>query len=62
MNVCPTKFLLANAEAANVQVEPNVRAVGLNDGRSIHSGAIPKRQIRRGFAFFFVFCQKVDVV
>jgi type IV secretion system protein VirB4 len=45
MEACPTKILLANAEAANVQSRRLYEAVGLNDREiQIVQGAIPKRQ------------------
>jgi type IV secretion system protein VirB4 len=45
MEACPTKILLANAEAANVQSRRLYEAVGLNDREiEIVQGAIPKRQ------------------
>ena len=45
MEACPTKILLANAEAANVQSRRWYEAVGLNDREiQIVQSAIPKRQ------------------
>lgn len=45
MEACPTKILLANAEAANVQSRRMYEAVGLNDREiQIVQGALPKRQ------------------
>jgi len=45
MEACPTKILLANAEAANVQSRRLYEAVGLNDREiQIVQGTIPKRQ------------------
>jgi type IV secretory pathway VirB4 component len=45
MEACPTKILLANAEAANVQSRRLYEAVGLNDREiQIVRGAIPKCQ------------------
>ena len=45
MEACPTKILLANAEAGNVQSRRLYEAVGLNDREvQIVQGAIPKRQ------------------
>ncbi len=45
MEACPTKILLSNVEAANVQSRRLYEAVGLNDREiQIVQSAIPKRQ------------------
>ena len=45
MEACPTKILLANSEAANIQSRRMYEAVGLNDREiQIVQSALPKRQ------------------